>query len=168
MNGWNAIGSYVDGWAKFALTLVAVGWFGLQVADRYAPRSATVTIGASAPTQSDGVESQPRIQTAALTQPIDGEPLAREPAVAGELLRELGAAISGLVANSFAQLAAMLFCGMTGGLVLQPQLSKWRASRAVRAARRRANRHAADLRLLAANDAKGNVPGPAVIQPLKR
>lgn len=162
---WGSLGSYVDGWAKFALTIAAVGWFGLQLADRYAPRTATVTIG------------QPEI-AAARVAPEVVQTVAYEPPVAvtdalsahsafGELVREFVLAVGVLAANTFAQLAAVLVVGVTGGLAIRPKVNRWREARAVRAARRRADRNAADLRLLAAHAAKTNVAGPSV-QPLKR
>ena len=163
MNVWGSMGNYVDGWAKFGVAVAALGWFGLQVADRYAPTSATVTIGRPEP--AGALEEPPS------SQPADGvELLPAAGSVVAELVRELALAASLLAANSFAQLAAVLAVGVTGGLAIRPKVNQWRDARAVKAARRRADRHAADLRLLAAHDARGNVPGPSAgaVQPLKR
>ena len=165
---WGSVGKYFDGWAKFAVAIAAAGWFGLQVADRYAPRTATVTIG----------QPEPAVNhvAAKVVQPVsyEGEIVGAEPqataSVITQLIQEFALAASVLAANTFAQLAAVLAIGMTGGLAIRPKVNQRREARAVREARRRADRHAADLRLLAAHDAKGNVPGPAVaaIQPMKR
>lgn len=163
---WGSVGKYLDGWTKFAVAIAAVGWFGLQLADRYAPRTATVTIGQP---------ESPATRSAAdvvRTVAYEGDVVDAEAAtsVVGQLIREFVVAASVLAANTFAQLAAVLALGVTGGLAVRPKVNQWREARAVRAARRRADRHASDLRLLAAHDAKGNVPGPAVaaIQPMKR
>jgi hypothetical protein len=165
MNVWGSIGNYLDGWAKFAVAIAALGWFGLQVTDRYAPRSATVTIGQPQPTATSATAEI--VQTVAYDGQLGDVELEAPHSVFGELVRELALSVSVLAANTFAQLAAVLAVGMTGGLAVRPKLNQWRELRAVRAARRRADRHAADLRLLAAHDAKGNVPGPS-IQPMKR
>lgn len=165
---WGSIGNYLDGWAKFALTIAAVGWFGLQLTDRYAPRSATVTIGQpgiTAPRVAPDV-----VQTVAYEPPVAVTDAMEVRSAFGELVRELVLAVSVLAANTFAQLAAVLVVGVTGGLAIRPKVNEWRETRAVRSARRRADRSAADLRLLAAHAAKGNVPGPSAsaVQPMKR
>lgn len=169
MNLWRSIGSYLDRWAKFALTIAALGWFGLQVADRHVPRLATVTIGQPEPA-ANGAASSHVVQTVAYEDQSAVVATTESPSTFGELFREFALATSVLAANTFAQLAAMLAIGVTGGLALRPKVNQWREARAVRSARRRADRHAMDLRLLAAHDAKGNVPGPSAnaIQPMKR
>jgi len=163
-----SVGKYVDGWAKFAVAIAAVGWFGLQVADRYAPRTATVTIGQPAPAANRVAADV--VQTIAYESDVASDETVATATVFGQLIREVAVAASVLAANTFAQLAAVLAVGVTGGLAIRPKMNQWREARAVRAARRRADRHATDLRLLAAHDARGNVPGPTVaaIQPMKR
>jgi hypothetical protein len=165
---WGSVGKHLDGWAKFAVVIAAVGWFGLQVADRYAPRMATVTIGQPEPTAKHVAADV--VQTVAYESDVADVETVATASIFGQLIREIAVAASVLAANTFAQLATVLAVGVTGGLAIRPKVNQWREAQAVRAARRRANRHAYDLRLLAAHDAKGNVPGPTVaaIQPMKR
>jgi hypothetical protein len=165
---WGLVGKYLDSWVKFAVAIAAVGWFGLQVTDHYAPRTATVTIGQPEATANRAASDI--VQSVAYESEVVGAEPEEAASVFGQLIRELAVAVSVLVANTFAQLATVLAVGLTGGLAIRPKMNQWREARAVSAARRRADRHATDLRLLAAHDAKGNVPGPAVaaIQPLKR
>jgi hypothetical protein len=167
-NMWGLIGNYLNGWAKFALAVAAAGWFGLQVADRYAPRSATVTLGhaeVAAPRAAPDV-----VQTAADEHRVANADAPAADSVFSELVQEFVLAVRELAANTLAQLAAVLIVGVTGGLAIRPKVNQWREGRAVRAARRRADRNAADLRLLAAFAAKSNVPGPSAsaVQPMKR
>jgi hypothetical protein len=165
---WGSIGNYLDGWAKFSLAIAAFGWFGLQVADRYAPRSATVMIGQ--PEVAAQRVTADVVQTVAYQPPVTVTDAPSAHSVFSELVREFVLAVSVLAANTFAQLAAVLAVGVTGGLAIRPKVNQWRETRAVRAARRRADRNASDLRLLAAHAAKHNVPGPSAsaVQPMKR
>jgi hypothetical protein len=157
---WGSVGTYVDGWLKFGVAIAAVGWFGMHVADRYAPRTATVTIGQpEPPLKTVAAEIVPAVAVesdATLEEPVESV------SIAAQLVREFLVAAGHLAANTFAQLITVLVAGVTGGLALRPKVNQWRESRAVKLARRRADRHAKDLRLLAAFDAKGNVPGPGV------
>lgn len=128
------LGSFVNGWLKLIVALVVIVCFNLGIV----PGS-----------------NEPAVNQAVISAEVPAE----SSSVASDLALEIVSLGDDVAGNQFAQLIAVLLIGLTSGVALRPKVDRWRESHAVRAARQRAERHAADLRLLAAEDAKSNVRG---------
>ena len=163
-----AMGKVVDGWMKFVVAIVAVGWFGLKVADQIVGGSDSV-----ANVRTSAVLNQsPLDSTLAGAVPglMDRTDRTAVPSMISELFREVAHAAGVLAGSTIAQMAAVLVVGLIGGLAMRPRISRWSETLAYQSARRRADRHAQDLRIMAAHDARGNAPSrpSAAVQPMKR
>lgn len=130
------LGSFLNGWLMVIVMIVALACFNLGLI----------------PSADKNVEREREIAV---------EQQAQSASVVSDLVQELTQMGDTIVGNTLAQMVVVLLIGIASGVALRPRVDEWQQTRSVQAARRRADQHAADLRLLAADDAKDNKPGPA-------
>ena len=152
---FKSLGSVLDHSLRLGLMGIALSWVGFR---------AFSWLPAAEVPQPAAVSSQ------SPDEPVNEESQEADSAsdsVLAGLASETGQIGFEIAGNKLAHLMAVVLVGLAVGAGVRPRLDAWRFNRAVRAAKRRVELREADLRVLAANDAKDNKPGPN-IQPVKK
>lgn len=150
----NSIGSVANGWAKFVVTLLAIGWFGVYALNEIRPggggsqskRISDPVVGESELAQA--TESSQSISAHREQVPptdMDGQP----PSIVDSLGSELWASLSKIFGAKLAQLTLAFASGAGVGLVARPALNRFSEQRRLAAARKRLQSLEEDRKLLA-------------------
>lgn len=142
-------GRFASSWAKFGVTLVALGWFGLETLDRVVPRA---TRGPSAVIASPIVDSQVVRASGdddATRSGNNPEPILEDRSALRAITQELSTNLLRIGDNRGLQLLVALISGLVTGLVGRPGVDRFVRWRRVQAAKRRVRLFEQDQLLLA-------------------
>lgn len=153
-------GRFASNWAKFGVTLAAVGWFGLEALDRVLPgpgREAPM-IATSPVVESRGIRVSGNHNE---VEDADGQETFPEHRSALQAVtQEFLANLSGIGDNRLIQVLVSLFVGLVTGLAGRPGVDRFIRWRRIQAARRRVRLFERDQLLLASVPSPQQAPNP--------
>jgi hypothetical protein len=155
-----SIGGVANGWAKFVVTLFAMGWFGVyalnEVTSQETTKASTEPSSVSR-YDKDLLDATPTPEVNAAStdgQPIVDSPLVSDAPASASVVRSFGTEIWGALSVVFgAKLAQLILAFLSGtglGLAGRPALSRFNQNRRLAAARKRILNLEQDRQLLAA------------------
>ena len=137
------IGSIANGWAKFGVALVGLGWFGMATLNRLAPAQEIPVVESESSLDS---EETPNTTSSDMEGQLSSE---SETSVVSSIASELGDSATGFLGNHRAQLTLLFLAGLGVGLAGRPVVTHINQKRKLLAAKRRLKRMEEDRQLLA-------------------